>query len=63
MLSTARAVGVPNDFQFQKEHLEEIHRERTHLIEQIRTSQEAIERSQELIRRIDELLARSGHKP
>jgi len=45
-----------------KGHLEAMRRDRVHLVEQIRQSQDAIARSQELIRRIDATLTKAGEK-
>jgi hypothetical protein len=56
--ASARAV-MTKDLKMQKEHLDQIRRERAQLAEQIRLSQQTIERSQELIRQMDEILAKA----
>jgi hypothetical protein len=53
---------MANDLKLQKEHLDQIRRERAQLAEQIRVSQQTIERSQELIRQMDEILAKAEKK-
>ena len=53
---------MANDLKLQKEHLDQIRRERADLAEQIRLSQQTIERSQELIRQMDEILAKAEKK-
>ena len=53
---------MANDLKLQKEHLDQIRRERAQLAEQIRMSQQTIERSQELIRQMDEILAKVEQK-
>ena len=42
------------------EHLDELHREREQLIEQILASQKTIERSQDLLKRIDRILGKAA---
>ena len=53
---------MTKDLKLQKEHLDQIRRERANLVEQIRMSQQTIERSQELIRQMDEILAKAEPK-
>jgi len=53
---------MTKDLKLQKEHLDQIRRERAQLAEQIRMSQQTIERSQELIRQMDEILAKVEQK-
>jgi hypothetical protein len=50
------------NLKLEKEHLDQIRRERAQLAEQIRLSQQTIDRSQELIRQMDEILAKAGQE-
>ena len=62
--TVTRAHGAPitKDLKLQKQHLDQIRRERADLAEQIRLSQQTIDRSQELIRQMDEILAKAEPK-
>ena len=53
---------MTKDLKLQKQHLDQIRRERADLAEQIRLSQQTIDRSQELIRQMDEILAKAEKK-
>jgi hypothetical protein len=54
--------GAKMDDDTRRHPVDELHREREQLIEQIRLSQKTIERSRALLQRIDALLAQAEQK-